>query len=78
MCLLDNLLLLDFLLFTLSFAHLLTLFHLVEVLVLELLLYASFVQTLSARVVIIRLIYDVLWLAWTASSWISNGLVIIT
>ena len=63
MSLLDDLLLLDFLLFTLSFAHLLTLLHLVEVLVLELLLYASFVQTLSARIVIIRLIYDVLWLA---------------
>ena len=73
MSLLDYLLLLDFLLFALSFAYLLALFHLVQVLVLELLLYASFVQTLSARIVIICLIYDVLWLAKTASSWISNG-----
>ena len=68
MSLLDYLLLLDFLLFTLSFAYLLTLFHLVQVLDLKLLLYASFVQTLNARVVIIRLINDVVWLTWTASS----------
>ena len=66
MCLLNALLLLISFLLALPDAHLLILFHLVQVLLLKIRLYAFFIQKLSARVVIVCFIYDIVLLAWSS------------